>query len=273
MSKLGGATAFVAEAGLWVAGAALIASAAGMHWKVDTSMINLNGLTSAQSSSGPSAGGAPTFAFRTLAPGAVPTASPLVAKYQAYVARADYQIVAKYTNIQTGVIDGKQREMRVSGTAAYQGGNHSDFSRVTQDGAVITDDVIALGGFKYESINGAAWTKTARTASDAASDRLIFAPAALFLDSGVETKNGLPLHRLDIADPVAFSTALVKTSTSGLTGAQATYTTWVDDAGVPAAIRVEGVFQGPIGSTSTSVTIVQEFRIIATSGVSITAPI
>lgn len=59
MSKLGSATAFAAEAALWIAGAALVAGAAGAHWKVDVPNVDLSGLLgstpSASASAGPSA--------------------------------------------------------------------------------------------------------------------------------------------------------------------------------------------------------------------------
>jgi hypothetical protein len=99
----------------------------------------------------------------------------------------------------------------------------------------------------------------------------MFAPGALFLDGGLETKNGLQLHRLDIADPVAYSAAMVKSS--GETGAQLTYTVWVDDNGVPAAIHLEGTVTVKVSGVSTTTTLADDFRVIATSGVTITAPI
>jgi hypothetical protein len=101
----------------------------------------------------------------------------------------------------------------------------------------------------------------------------MFAPATLFLDNGLESENGLQLHRLDVADPVAYSTALLKASTSGATAAQLTYTVWVDDNGVPAAIHVEGTQTLKIAGVATKTTLVQDFRVVATSGVTISAPI
>jgi hypothetical protein len=62
-------------------------------------------------------------------------------------------------------------------------------------------------------------------------------------------------------------------STSGVTDAQLTYTVWVDDNGVPAAIHVEGWEVEPTSGVSTKTTLVEDVRIIATSGVTITAPI
>jgi hypothetical protein len=273
VSKLGGVTLFAAEAALWVTGAAMVAGMAGAHWSVDipVDMSSLTGQTPAPTAS-PSASPSASISIQTLAPGASPTASPLVAKYQAYVAAANYQFAAKYTAAAKSTVGGKPVEVDLSGTMSYRAGDDSDFSRVTTDGTVNTDDTIAVGSSKYERINGGAWAKSARAATDSASDRLTFAPKALFLDDGVEAKNGLQLHRLDIADPVAFSTAMVKVS-SGATAAQFVYTVWVDDNGVPAAIHVEGTITGKVAGVSASTTLIEDFRVIATSGVTITAPI
>ena len=82
MSKLGGFTAFAAEAALWVSGAALIASAAGAHWSFDPSTVDLGKLLGSGPS--PTASTSPTAA--PLAPGASPTISPIVTKYLAFVA-------------------------------------------------------------------------------------------------------------------------------------------------------------------------------------------
>ena len=121
-------------------------------------------------------------------------------------------------------------------------------------------------------MNGQAWTKSARSATSTAFYKLLFAPTLLMVDKGVETKNGAQLHRLEVADPVAFSKALVKASTDA-TDAQATYTVWVGDDGTPAAIKVEGWEDGTIEGAKIRATVVEEFRIIATSGVTISAPI
>ena len=273
MSRLGGATSFAAEASLWIAGAAIIAGAAGAHWNVKVpDVASLMGATPSPSAAA-SASPSPTPAIRTLAPGASPTMSPLATKYQAYVARADYQFKAKYTVVQTYTVGTQPSEMDVSGTLAYLKGDTSDYSRVTLDGKVVTDDTISVGDFTYESVDSQAWAKSARAAADIASDHLIFAPVAIFIDRGVETKNGLQLHRLEIADTAAYSKALLKLTTSGATDGQYGYTVWVDDNGVPAAIKMSGWIQTPINGVSTKLTLTNEFRVIATTGVSISAPI
>lgn len=278
MSTLGRTTAFAAEAAIWIAGAALIASAAGMHWETDlqNALNELTGVTptpatSAASSAGASASPTATV-VESLAPGASPTISPVVAKYQAYVARPDYQFKAKYTSVMTYTLKGSPYEVDTSGTLSYKAGDTADSYRQTVAGAVITYDDVGLGSVEYKSQNGGAWTKSARSASSAAADKLLLAPTMLFVDKGVEAKNGAPLHRLEVADAAAYSTAFLKTQT-GATGAQATCTVWVADDGTPADFKIEGWVQAPIQGVSTKMTFVMEFRIIATSGVTISAPI
>lgn len=276
MSKLGGITALAAEAALWITGAALIASAAGMHWSMDLPGVDLSGLTgstpSAAASASHTAGTSPSLAVKSGAPGASPTISSVVQKYQAYVARPGFQFKAKYADSQTFTLNGTPYLITQSGTMSYEAGDDSDSRRETVNGTVTTFDYVHIGSFTYESKNGAAWTKSARSDADIASDKLQFAPSMLFVDMGVETKNGAQLHRLEVADPTAFSKALLKT-TSGGTDAQVTYTAWVQDDGTPAAFRVEGWVVEPVSGVSTKITVVEEFRLIATSGVTITAPI
>jgi hypothetical protein len=269
VSRLGGATAFAAEAALWISGAALIASAAGMHWSVP----DVAGLTGASPSASVSASPSPSLAVQSLAPGASPTISPIVQKYQAYVARPDYQFKAKYVVTETAALNGLPYELYFSGTMFYRGGDYTESVRVAVNGTVTTYDHVYLGGSSYESKNGGAWTRSNRSANDIAATKLQFAPPMLFVDKGVEAKNGAQLHRLEVADSAAFSKAVVKTSSSGTTDAQMTYTVWVGDDGVPAAIRVEGWETGPINKVPTKMTATMEFRLIPYVVPAISAPV
>ena len=133
MSKLGGTTALAAEAAIWIAGVALIASAAGMHWETDLQNA-LNELTGSTPQPATSAGASasPTAALvvESLPPGVVPSLSPM-SKYQAYVARPDYQFKAKYTMVTTFTLKGTPYEMDISGTdlptkLATPGQSHRD---------------------------------------------------------------------------------------------------------------------------------------------------
>lgn len=268
MSKLGSFTAFAAEAALWVTGAALIATAAGAHWSFDPS-AELNKFLNPEPTPTVSAG--PTVA--PLAPGASPTISPVVKKFLAVVANPDFQIRAKFNFDMNFTASGTAYQMNENGTLSYKGGDATDSHRETVNGAVSTYDYVYLGNAQYESKNGAAWAKSARPANDEGSDKLMFSPTMAFVDKGVESKNGVQLHRLEVADPAAFSKAMVQTSTSGSTAAQLTYTIWVGDDGLPAAFELAGWEEEPLNGVSVRVTADEQFRVVTTSGVTITAPI
>lgn len=274
--------AFSAEAGIWIAGAALIASAAGMHWSADLPKVDLDALTGAKSSA--SASGSPvasasaspfasaSAAVKSPTPGPPATISPIVGKYLAVVAKPDFQFKCRYTSSTTFTLSGTAYDDNLAGTMSYKAGDAADSRTETINGVVTTYDYVYLGSTQYESRDGAAWTKSARPASDVASSKLLFTPAVMFVDRGVETKNGAQLHRLEIADADAFSKAMLKAS-DGTTAAQLKYTVWVADDGTPAGFRIEGWMQTPVGGVSTKATTVEEFLVTATSGVTITAPI
>jgi hypothetical protein len=278
VSKLGGVIAFSAEAGIWIAGAALIASAAGMHWSVDLPVVNLSALTgsspsaAASGSQAASASASASVAVKSPIPGASPTMSPIVGKYLAVVARPDFQFKGKYTSSTTFTLSGTAYDDSQTGTMSYKAGDATDSRTETINGSVTTYGYVYLGPTQYKSTNGAAWIKSARPASDIASNKLLFTPSMPLVDKGVETKNGAQLHRLEIADPDAFSTAMLKTS-DGATAAQLKYTVWVADDGTPADFKIEGWMQMLVSGVSTKATTVEEFLVTATSGVTITAPI
>jgi hypothetical protein len=270
VSSLGRVTALAAEAALWITGAALIAGAAGMQWNVDLPIDTtlLSGPTPyVATTPGPSA----SPAGPSLAPGASPTISPVAKAYQAYIARTDYQVEGKYTIIWAGTVSGSAYEADQNGTFSYKAGDQTESYRETIKGVVTTYDKVAVGGSEYDSKNGGAWTKTARAATDAESAKLLFAPAMLFVDKGIETKNGAQLHRLELADPGVYNRAMLKASDNA-TDAFVSYVVWVQDDGTPAALSAEGWVVEPVNGASVKMTVSEEFRIIATSGVTIVAP-
>ena len=75
MSRLGSVIAFSAEAGIWIAGAALIASAAGMHWSADLPKVDLDALTGAKSSASASGGPSASLHIKSQTPSASPAGS------------------------------------------------------------------------------------------------------------------------------------------------------------------------------------------------------
>jgi hypothetical protein len=272
VGRLGSAIGFSAEAGIWIAGVALIAGAAGMHWSVNLPAVDLSTLTGAKSSAAASGSPATSAAIKSPTPLPSPTVSPIVTKYLAVVAGPDFQFKAKYNETLTFTLNETPYTDSVTGAMSYRGGDAADNRTETLNGAAATYGYVYLGSTQYKSTNGAAWIKSTRSASDLASNKLLFTPTMAFVDKGVESKNGAQLHRLEIADADAFSKALRSTST-GATAAQLKYTVWVTDDGTPADFKIEGWMQTMVSEVSTKVTTVEEFQVTATSGVTIAAPI
>jgi hypothetical protein len=264
---MGRVTALAAEAALWITGAALIAGAAGVQWNVDLPIDTTLVLTGPTPYVAPTAGPSASPAGPSLAPGASPTISPVVQAFQAFVSRADYQIKAKWTEVFTNTNDAKG-ELKENGTIYFKGGDHSSSSRQSQAGVVSTFDLVVVGGDSYFRDNGASWSKLTRSAEDRDYYMLLFAPTIVMVDQGVETKNGAQLHRLEPIDSTAFGRAYLKISQSAI-DAFWTYQIWVHDDGSPAAISLTG---WTVATDSAKSTFDYEYRIIATSGVTITAP-
>ena len=271
MSKLGRVTAFTAEAALWVTGAALIASAAGMHWKVDilgTSLGNLVGAQASISASPSSSGGVAV----TPAPGASPTMSPVGQKFLAFVSQTNLQYRAKVWVEFTGAGSGRTVTSSESGTLSSGKGATSTSYRMTLNGAVTTNDKIILGGTTYQRVNGAAWTKAATTAADATSSGPSVGSRMQFADAGLETKNGLELHRLELINTGEFADSMTKSLGSSFTSNDETLTVWVHDDGTPVVLEVDGSFAGTTNGVAFTGTMIERFTYVTFSGVTITAP-
>jgi hypothetical protein len=273
VSKLGGVIAFSAEAGIWIAGAALIASAAGMHWSVDLPAVDLSALTgpspSAAASGSPSASGA----VKSPTPSATPTLAPIVQKFQAYQARSDFQFKATLTRSETGIMGGTPIQVTMTGTLSVKGGDQAGSFKTTGSGDVTTNDAVVLGNYRYVRANGGSWTQSTRSAAEIESSKYFVSPTLVFLDKGVEIKNGAQLHRLELEYGSAYSDRVAKGIEPTATGSQIMFTIWVHDDGAPVVFRHDGWLEMPIDGTPTMITVVQEITVTATSGVTITAPI
>jgi hypothetical protein len=275
MSKIGKFTAFAAEAALWVTGAALIASAAGMHWNVDISGTSLGGLVGGRSTpaaSAPTAGGS-TGPGASLAPGASPTTSPISTKLMAFMSQHS-QVRAKVWMSISGTAGSVQVKVTMSGSMSSDGDSDTISYRTTANGAVTTKDTVDVGQTSYVSDNGGSWTKSARSASSVSSAEAPLTPTMRFVDKGVESKYGVELHRLELIDTTALTAATLKNlgPPSFQTG-QFTLTVWTTDAGAPSVLEEDGSYQGTSANGPTKGTLVEEFRFTAFSGVVITAPI
>jgi hypothetical protein len=141
---------------------------------------------------------------------------------------------------------------------------------MTSKGTTVPYDSVYSGSFAYERVNGGPWIKKPRKNSDTAIWRILLSPSRLFVETGVETKNGSELHRLEVADPAALSAEFDDIGT--LTDAHMTAVFWTRADGTPAVIRMEGTWTQPVNGIEAKVTTAQEFVLTKLSGVAITAP-
>jgi hypothetical protein len=246
-------TAFTAEAALWVAGAALVAGAAGMHWSVNLPAVDL---FPAPSASPP--------------PSPAPSTQPVV-RFKAFLAKPALQFSAGID--QTVTISGANIlvQQTTTGTVRYRSGDASSSLTDKILGVTKTEDQVMLGKTTYARENGGKWTKRARVPGDTAGNPEMLSPTQAMNDAGLEAKNGVQLHRIEASDTTAFAAALQAGGTGTLY--KVTLVFWVADDGTPAAIQVAGTYQDTVNEAPVTVTFDQQWTITATSGVTITAPI
>jgi hypothetical protein len=273
MSTAGNRIAAIAELGLWVTAAALIASAAGM--RLPAGILAYSTPTPAavavpSGSPGATATSTPTPS-PTPSPSAAPTLSPLVSEFQAYLARKGFQFQATGTGTQSAVGTNLSMDVTLSGSMSYRAGDESDSTNMTSQGKTIADDTVYAGSYAYERSNGGPWIRKPRKASDDnAESGVFFSPSRLFVDAGVETKDGAALHRLEVADPDALGAEL--DAIGIVSNAHVTLTFWTKDDGTPVVFRVEGTWDEPVDGVQAHVTTAQEFVLTKLSGVTITPP-
>lgn len=270
MSSTGDRVASIGELGLWVTGAVLIASAAGMRLPA-----NLIASSSASPTPQPTAvasesASASASLAPTPTPTPAPTLSPLVRKFQAYLARRDFQFQATQTGSQSVSGANLSLELRTTGSMSYKAGDASETTKTTVQEKLLTTDKVYAGSYTYQRINDGPWVKKPRQHSDIVSWGMLFSSSRLFVDTGVETKNGSALHRLEVADPNAFSAELDTLGT--ITDAHVTLVFWTKDDGTPAAFRMEGTWDQPVNGAPAHVTSAQEVSFTKLSGVTITTP-
>jgi hypothetical protein len=269
MSRVGDGIARVAELCLWVTAAGLIASSAGMRMPAGV-LATLAPTVAAPTGDGsPIAVGSATpkpTPTATLTP--APTRSPLVAKFQAFLARPNFQFVA--TGNVTIAMNRAGTSMDAKGTVVqnYKSGDCADTTTFST-GAV--SRTIVVGNHAY--VKGASsdqWIDKPMSPGNGVSERMVFSPTRLFVETGVEDKNGVALHRLEVADPVAFSAEVE--AASGGTNVVASITFWVKADGTPVVFRTDTAGDGIDHGVKTHATESQELVLTKLSGVTVTAP-
>jgi hypothetical protein len=263
VSKLGIVTAFSAEAALWVAGAALIAGAAGAHWNLPA--VDLSAVTGSKPAASASA-----TAVESAIPGASPNDYAALTKFLALESRPDFQFKSTVTMSETFAIGEAPTVAQVTGTYDTNGTDTSSMLTTTVLGTTSVGDTVVVGHITYKSTDGKNWTRSERLASDGNS----FLPTGItFLDEGVETWHGVRLHRLAAGPPDLVNASFSQGVGSNASDATMSVTLLVDDEGVLAAVEMSGTVDVVVNEAPVKVTITATYEVTATSGVTIEAPI
>jgi hypothetical protein len=239
LSKVGSLTAFAAEAAIWLAGAAIVAGAAGAHW--DTPSVDLN----------------------KLWPGASPS---LVKDFTTKISAGDFQASGSAAGTVFVTINGQKIAGTYSGAFKFKGNDSSSTMTMTMAGTKTTNDSVSVGDSDYSRTNDGVWTKTARSPTNLSFQILT---AGGVTDKGVEFHNGQNLHHLDLVkapDP--------KTLFNDPTMATGTYTLvlWAKDDGTPAGMTIAGTYSQDVNGSLAQATLSLDFNFEALSGVTIEAP-
>jgi len=275
LSKIGSVTAFTAEAALWLAGAALVAGAAGAHW--DMPFADLNAVV-AESSPGASAspgastspGASSGLAGESPSASASSAASPIVQRLKAYLAGPAVQFEASFTvksSTESGSII-----MTQTGTLRYAAGDEADtVTTTTNTGINKTSEHVYLGSSTFTREGSGGWTRTARKATDTGQFLSMLSPKNSYADMGVDSRYGVRAHVLQAADQTALDAAIVENDV-GPADTKGWLSFWVRDDGTPVGWKLHLTYTQPVNGVPTFMTWDQESRITKTSGVVITAP-
>jgi hypothetical protein len=192
-------------------------------------------------------------------------------KLKAFLANPTLQFSAKID--QTVTISGANIliSQTIGGTGSYKSGDASSSLTSKILGVSKTEDQVVLGKTTYLRENGGKWTKRDRVPADTAGTPEMLSPTQSFDDAGLESKDGVQLHRIEAADTTALEAALEAGGTG--THYQLTLVFWVADDGTPAVIEVTGTYRDTVDEAPVTVTLDEVWTITATSGVAIVAPI
>jgi hypothetical protein len=243
LSRVGSITAFAAEASLWIAGAAIIAGAAGAHWA--TPSVDVDSLVA------------------QVWPGASPS---LVASYTSKVTASDFQASGSIAGTVSVTSGGQKTDGTYSGTFKIKGSDSSSTMTMTLGGSKSTGDQVSVGGSDYSRTNGGKWTKAARSSTSLSIPGLA---AGGVTDKGVETHNSQRLHHLD---PLKAPGAKSLFSDPNMATGTYVVVLWAKDDGTPAGLTISGSWSEELNGASAQATISLDYSFDALSGVTIEAP-
>jgi hypothetical protein len=138
------------------------------------------------------------------------------------------------------------------------------------NGTTSSSDRVYLGASTYYRDNGSKWAKRARLDQDIRPLTILFTNRA-FTNKGLEAKADKQLHRIEITDTASFDSEYE--TAQGVSNANLTLVFWTDDQGIPVAYNLSGTFVMVVKGLSENFEINEDWSIVKTSGVTISAPI
>ncbi len=271
MGKVGIVTAFAAEASLWLAGAVIVAGAAGTRWDMPAMpAIDLGGLIAPSSlDAGPSQSASASLAVES--PSGSPAAATALARYLAYTGRPGFQYAVTFTGSSSYRTTKGTTRYSLTGSEAGAGKDCSESS--TNSTNRTSHQIVLVGQNQYERVDNGPWQHEGRLPGDTCEAAGSFRYQSL-VDKGLELKNGARLHRLEVADSAQFGSYYegLEAEADSRTAFQDTLIIWVHDDGSPAAFRLSRSYDQILSSTLTTVTYTCDYVVTKLSGVAITAP-
>jgi hypothetical protein len=245
VGKLGGVTAFAAEASLWIAGAAMVAGAAGAHWNMPSVDV---GALIAQSWPGAS--------------------SSLVKNFTSRITASDFQASGPVAGTMTVTAASQKLDGTFAGAIKLSGKDSSLTLTTSMTGSKTTTETVSVGDSDYERTNGGKWTRSARSSTGL--DISSFLSAGSLTDKGVQSHGGRQLHRLETGKPLDPKT--VGFGDSSMSNPKFTLTFWAKDDGSPAGMMMAGTWTQAMSGAAANATMSLDFNFEKLSGVEIAAP-
>jgi hypothetical protein len=202
----------------------------------------------------PPPSGAPPASTGTApseAPSVAPSPSPI-----ADVAPAFKAAWAKVTSGQmtlAGQATVGPVQLTIAGTTTFDGLDSSDTTTTTVSGVASETDHVATGGKRYVKKGTGPWLEDTSTAPANTLSHELGRVAALVTDSGLDSHNGTPAHKLVLPPGTAFDASTLGLASSGATDVQVTVTFYAKDDGTPVAVTLDATWSQPSGSSSVPV--------------------
>lgn len=254
MSKL---AAFAAEAAIWIAGAALIAGAAGMQWNANA-LLGPGPSATAWNSPSPSASPIPT-----LTP--LPTGLPFA---KATALQKNLAGMTQASGTATGTTSCGSQMQQIAGTIGF----NSKGSSITlnRDGKPGNSEVVASGE-RYLRKGSGPWVDRGLKQTDTTLAKVL-AGAPTNSDMGVQTFAGQQLHRIESVTQNLNAAEALGFDTHGWVNSSGMLRIWSTDAGAVVGFGATILWNQSISGVLDDCRMDIDIRLDAKPKVTVTAP-